>query len=103
MGKSKCLLSQEIDISDKFRVELKVFEVEVSKKYPEGVKARFVLIDTFNNKPVLLIDNHAPFSFHIHEDFKVSKVKRRELVEADYVKVLEVFWCLTMEILRNED
>jgi hypothetical protein len=103
MGKSKCLLNQKIEISEKFRVELKVFEVEVSKKYPEGIKARFVLIDSFIKKPILLIDNHAPFGFHIHEDLAASKVKRRKIVEDDYLKVLDVFWCLTTEILRNED
>lgn len=103
MGKSKCLLDQKMDISDKFRVELKVFEVEVSKKYPEGIKARFVLIDSLKKKPVLLIDNHSPFGFHIHEDLEASKVKRRKIVEDDYLIVLDVFWRLTTEILRNED
>jgi hypothetical protein len=103
MGESKCLLDQKLDISEKFRVELKVFEVEVSKKYPEGIKARFVLIDLLKKNPVLLIDNHAPFGFHVHEDIKVGRVKRKKIVEDDYIKVLNLFWNLAREILKNED
>lgn len=38
MGKSKCILDEKADISEKYRVELKVFEIESDSKYPEGVR-----------------------------------------------------------------
>lgn len=100
MGKSKCILDEKIDISEKYRVELKVFEIESNSKYPEGVKARFVLIDLIEKRPVLLIDNHAPFGFHKHEGLLGD---RTIIDEVDYLKVLNEFRRLTMEFLKNEN
>lgn len=48
--KAKTLLDKTLDISERFRIELKVFEVSASQKYPEGVKARNALIDTWPGK-----------------------------------------------------
>lgn len=103
MGRSKCILDEKVDISEKYRVELKVFEIESDSKYPEGVKARFVLIDLIEKKPVLLIDNHAPFGFHKHEGLLDGSVTRTIIAELDYLNVLNEFRRLTMEFLKNEN
>lgn len=64
MTKAKVLLDQEFDILERYRVVVKAFEVDRSFKFPEGVKARYVLIDLINQVPRLLIDNHPPHGFH---------------------------------------
>jgi hypothetical protein len=101
--KAKMLFESVLDISERYRVELKVFEVKVSEKYPEGFKARFALIDTVDKAPRLLIDNHAPFGFHIHTQLPKDKNSRTLLETTDYTKALDKFWELTQEILNNED
>ena len=44
------LLDQRFDISERYRVELKVLAVETAGKYPEGVKVSFVLIDVLQRE-----------------------------------------------------
>ena len=79
MNKARLVQNQRIVLKDGlFVIEVKVYEVTKSKKFPEGVKVRCVLIDTETLKPRLLLDNHAPFGFHLHtklpedSDFRVS-------------------------------
>ena len=103
MGKSKVLLDESLDISEKFRVELKVFEVEASDRYPEGIKVRFVLIDRVEKVPRLLVDNHVPFGFHVHEELPHNKESRRTLNVQNYFDALGEFKRLTKEIIKNEN
>ena len=85
-----------------FEWELKAYKTEGSTKHPEGVKTRFALIDVRKRKPRLVIDNHAPFGFHVHEGLPENK-SRRKLLTKDYMGALDEFWRLTREILKNED
>ena len=36
MAKVKALMQESLDISERYRVELKVYETGISKKYPGG-------------------------------------------------------------------
>ena len=101
MTKAVVLLDQKLDISERYRVELKAFEVAISKKYPEGVKVSFALIDVIQKAPRLLIDNHAPFGFHVHEELPNNKDSRRRLKTNDYLEALDEFWRLTKEITNE--
>ena len=103
MTKASVLLDQRLDISERFRVELKVLSFEKSERFPDGVKVNFVLIDVFEKTPRLLIDNHAPYGFHVHEELPHLKHVRRELDVRDYFDALDVFWVMVKEILNNED
>jgi len=100
--KAVILLDQRFDISERYRVELKVLEVEAAGKHPEGVKVSFVLIDVILAVPRLLVDNHAPFGFHVHEELPLRKEARRLLKTTDYLKALDEFWRLVKEITENE-
>lgn len=53
MAKSEVLLHQILNVGDHLRVELRVYKVDQKKKYPEGVKARFVLVDVELGQPLL--------------------------------------------------
>jgi hypothetical protein len=103
MAKAEILLDQTLDISERFRVELKVFEIETSEKYPEGIKVRFILLDVIRKVPRLLVDNHAPFGFHVHEKLPENKESRRTLSTTDYFQALDEFWRLTKEITDDKN
>jgi len=66
MVKAVVLLDEEIVLTEKYKVIIRVYKVEAKKKFPKGIKAKFVLIDTEQEKPRLLVDNHEPFGFHMH-------------------------------------
>ena len=101
MTKAVVLLDQKLDISERYRAELKAFVVEICKKYPEGIKVSFALIDVIQKIPKLLIDNHAPFGFHVHEELPDNKDSRRRLKTNDYLEALDEFWRLTKEITND--
>ena len=98
MTKAVVLLDQTLDVSERYRVELKVFAIKQSPKHPEGVKVRFVLINAVEKTPRLLIDNHEPFGFHVHEELPGNKDSRRTLKTKDYLEALDEFWRLVKEI-----
>ena len=93
MGKSKLILEKYlIVVPDKFAISVKVFEVPPDDlKHPEGVKTSFVLVDLELDKPVFLIDNHAPFGFHLHSGMPDNKDQREELKVSTYQEAYEVF------------
>lgn len=103
MKKAIVLLKERLDVSERFRIELKVLQVEPTTKHPEGVKVSFALIDVKKGIPRLLIDNHAPFGFHVHTALPSQSNTRRALPTKDYLEALEEFWRLVKEILENEN
>ena len=103
MKKAIVLLSERLDVSEKFRVELTVLKVVPSARHPEGVKVSFVLIDTERGVPRLVVDNHAPFGFHVHTRLPEKRDERQILPTTDYVEALDEFWRFVKEIVRDED
>jgi len=76
--------------------------VEVNKKLPEGVKAKFVLIDLEINQPRVLVDNHAPFGFHLHTALPHDKGSRVTLDVKDFNEAYEEFLKEVERVLDNE-
>jgi len=103
MGKAVILLDVCQDISERYRVEIKAFKVGPSDRYPEGVKARYVLVDVVLKVPRVLVDNHAPLGFHYHPGLPVDKKKCIELDTDDYLEALDFFRDRVKEVLRNEN
>jgi hypothetical protein len=103
MGKAKVLLDQNLDVSERFRVELKVFEVDPSARFPGGIKVSFALLDVIDKVPRLLIDNHEPFGFHVHAELPKDKNARKLLAIKDYQEALNEFWHLIKDIIENEN
>jgi len=68
----------------------------------EKLKVNFILIDVIAKVPRLLIDNHAPFGFHVHEDLPSNKESRRQIPVNDYSEIMEEFWRLAKEIINGD-
>lgn len=61
---------------------------------------RFVLIDVIKKVPRLIIDNHEPFGFHVHED--LPNRSRRILEAIEFEQALDEFWKLSKIIIDCE-
>lgn len=104
MGFSRVILDKRQAFLDgKFIALIKVYEVEKSDKYPLGIKSKFILIDSAENYPVLLIDNHEPYGFHIHSALPENKNFRERLYIEYYEEALSIFENKVMEIIKYEN
>ena len=102
MGDAKLVWDQSFQLTENLRVEVKVYEVEPTEKYPEGIKARFVLIDMERNLARLLVDNHVPCGFHIHTGLPEDKPTRVALNAKDFYEAFEEFISEAERIVKNE-
>lgn len=86
---------------------IRVGRCNPSKKFPEGVTARLVLLDMRREKPVprLLIDNHEPFGFHIHSQLPDDHSYRENLDIDNYQDAIRVFFEEARKVINegNED
>lgn len=102
MAKARVILDQRFDVSDRYRVEIKVFKVAGDRKHVYGIKTSFVLIDVIEKAPRLLVDNHAPYGFHVHSELPGNKSVRTALNAENYLQALDEFWRRTKEIIDGE-
>ncbi len=102
MKTANVLMDVRLEISERYRVELKVFEVEAREKYPGGIKVSYVLFDSILRVPWLLVDNHAPYGLHVHEELPDNKDARRLLKTTDHLKALDEFWRLVKEFTGDK-
>ena len=102
MGDAKVLWDQTFQLTESFRVEARVYEIEPNEKYPEGIKAKFVLVDIERNVARLLVDNHTPFGFHIHTNLPDDKDTRVSLEVKDFFEAFEEFLSEAERIVKNE-
>ena len=87
----------------KYQTIVKVYEVEKSKKFPQGIKAKFLLQDVENNSPRLLVDNHEPYGFHMHTKLPGDHDHRVELNVDTYQEAMTIFFDEIERILKNEE
>lgn len=102
MAATRIILSETFVVNYRYRVVLYVVEVPVSRKFPEGIKAKFVLIDSEGNFPRLLVDNHEPFGFHMHTQLPEDSGIRVELAVKDHDEALDVFFKEVERIVEDE-
>ena len=74
-----------------FEARIKIFEVSKSLKFPDGIKVQCVLIDMKNKIPVLLLDNHEPFGYHLHTRLPGDKDFRILLSIKSYTEAVNFF------------
>jgi len=103
MAQAKVLVDLAYGLNEKYRVELKVYEIEASSKHPEGVKVSFILIDDEKRVPRLLVDNHAPFGFHMHTELPEDKDVRVQLPVNNYEDALQEFLQEVERIVKDEN
>ena len=97
------LIDQRVILNSRYSVVVKVLKVPSNKKHPDGIKARFLLLDNEAGKARLLIDNHAPFGYHVHTELPENHEARIPLDASDYRVALNFFWKEVERILRNEN
>ena len=101
--KAVLLVDDRVVVQDgKYVVWIKVYEVEKSKRYPEGIKAKFVLQDVEFGFARLLVDNHEPFGFHMHTRLPHERDHREALNVSDYREALRLFEREVERIVENE-
>ena len=102
--KASLLISKELVLADgKYTVVLTVYEVEKSKKFPEGIKAKFLLQDSEYGTARLLVDNHQPFGFHMHTKLPHDKDHRETLDVKNHEEALAFFMAEVERIVKNEE
>lgn len=77
--------------TSEYIVEIEIFVTDNLNMFPEGVSATFRLFvrDEGNGKTlVYLIDNHAPFGFHEHDELPYNRESRASL----YVRNWQEAW-----------
>ena len=103
MHKAKIIRNERILLNEGlFVVEVKVFEVPKSKRYPEGVKLKCVLIDEEMGKPRILLDNHAPHGFHLHTRLPEDHDFRVSLDISDYEEAIKIFFQEVRKVVSSE-
>lgn len=91
--KAKILFYQKLKLQqDRYLIELSVYEVKKSEKFPKGIKVKFLLLDLEKNGPRLLIDNHEPYGFHMHSELADNHQVRVPLQVKDYQEAREIFF-----------
>lgn len=88
--------NRSVTESNNYLVDVIVYRVPKTKKFPDGIKSKFRLIHISSNTLVILIDNHEPFGFHEH----TSKV-RQKLMISSWEDALDYFLSKVQE-LENE-
>ncbi len=85
-----------------FVAHIRVLEVDVSTKFPGGIKAKYILVDTKRNVPRLLVDNHEPYGYHMHTHLPEDKNIRLPLEVKGYNQALSLFLEEARKVLRDE-
>jgi hypothetical protein len=102
--KAKVIVQRKIVLKDgRFVAMVTVFEVKKDKKFPDGIKAKFLLQDAHGGFARLLIDNHEPYGFHMHTKLPENSDFRIELDVTDYNEALEYFLNEVERIIKNEE
>jgi hypothetical protein len=74
-----------------FIAHMKIQSVPKDDNHPDGYKVNFVLVNLRTLAPVLIVDNHKPFGYHLHPDATKDQRSRIELhVDSPY-QALEIF------------
>ena len=81
---------------------VKVYGVEKSSKYPDGIKARFALVDS-EGATHLLVDNHEPFGFHIHTRLPRDKKHRTRIEAINYSEAMDLFFDEVRRIISEDN
>ena len=104
MQKAKPLRNERIVLEQgRFVVEVKAFEVAAGRRFPNGIKLKCVLIDMEQRKPILLLDNHEPFGFHLHTRLPEDPDFRVSLDIEDYNEAIRVFFAEVRKVVSYEE
>lgn len=93
---------ERLEIKKGFEVHIKVLKVPKRSKFPDGIKLRCVLINTELNVPILLLDNHEPFGYHMHTRLPYDKNHRVKVIVNSYEEAVSFFLNEARKVANNE-
>jgi len=78
---SQLVLDQKLTHKSGRIEELKVWKVQASAMYPDGIRYRLVLVDPMAKDVLVLFDNHYPKGHHVHlgkveKDYEFKGVRK---------------------------
>lgn len=85
----------------KYYANIRIIKVSSSIKFPDGIKVKCVLIDTENNRPLLLLDNHEPFGYHFHPLLPDDKKFRLTISINSYEEAIKIFFREVKKVVGN--
>lgn len=86
-----------------FLAFIKVYEVGKSKKFIDGIKAKYSLVDVSTGALRILIDNHEPYGYHVHMRSPAGKEFRIPIMVGGWEEALKTFLNECERVVKNED
>lgn len=100
---AKLIYDQQVHfLEGRFEARITAYEVTKSKKFPEGIKLRCVLLDLFEKVPRLLLDNHEPFGYHLHTKMPHDKSHRISIDVHGFEEAIEFFMAQVPKVIKDE-
>lgn len=94
--------SRVVVLEGALEARITVYEVPKSKKFPQGIKLRCVLLDIVAQVPRLLLDNHEPFGYHLHTKLPHNKNHRVSLDVNNFEEAILLFLLEARKLVQNE-
>lgn len=99
---SKLLRDTKAILGEHWVAHIKLQTVTPDKLRPDGYKLNCVLLDKRTNQAVLILDNHAPFGYHIHPQASTDHTMREEIVVDSPYEAIDVFFSKAKEITHGK-
>lgn len=104
MAKAEILVDQTLSFKDgRFVAYVKALKVARNKRFPEGLKVRCTLVDQDHGTPLLLLDNHEPFGYHIHTKLPEDSDYRISIEVKSYAEAIEIFLKQVERLMNHEN
>ena len=81
--------------------QMKIQTVRPNENRPDGFKVNFILLRIKDTKRILLVDNHAPFGYHMHDNPDVPEERKKMDVNDPYA-ALDLFIQRAKEIIHEK-
>lgn len=92
MAKAKLLYDEKVRFLDgRLEARIVAYEVPKSKKFPDGIKLRCILLGFQIQAPRLLLDNHDPYGYHLHTKMPHNKSHRVQVDVENYEEAISFF------------
>ncbi len=99
MSRARVLINQVVNLdNDKFEAHIKVYELTKSLKFPDGYKVKCALVERETGTLRLLLDNHAPFGYHLHTKLPEDKNFRLSVNVKTYNEAISLFFKLARKV-----
>lgn len=103
MSSAKILYDYKVEVlKGVLEGRITVYDVPKSKKFPDGIKLRCVLLNIETQIPRLFLDNHEPFGYHLHTKLPHDKNYRIKVDVKTYEEAIMLFLNESKKLVKNE-